>query len=264
MEQTPLPPLLGPTEGPPVEILGEGGSGIVLACEHASHTVPEALDGLGLAEADRTSHAAWDPGARALGLALSARLDAPLVAARFSRLVHDCNRPDGADDAMPEQVERITVPGNRAITPPARAARIAALAQPFHAALSDQLDAAGPKAVLVTIHSFTPVWHGTPRDTQIGFLHDADDRLVKAMAKAPGLSLPVAINSPYGPQDGVTHTLIRHALPRGALNVMVEIRNDLLADATGIAAIADELTRALTHGLAACGHAAAACREGRA
>jgi predicted N-formylglutamate amidohydrolase len=40
--------------------------------------------------------------------------------------------------------------------------------------------------------------------------------------------LVVGRNQPYGPEDGVTHTLRLHALPLGLLNVMIEIRNDLI------------------------------------
>ena len=41
----------------------------------------------------------------------------------------------------------------------------------------------------------------------------------------------VVASAPFltGPADGVTHTLCRHAQARNLLNVMIEIRNDLLA-----------------------------------
>ena len=35
-------------------------------------------------------------------------------------------------------------------------------------------------------------------------------------------------NDPYGPENGVTHTLKTHAMPRDMQNVMIEIRNDLI------------------------------------
>ncbi len=40
-------------------------------------------------------------------------------------------------------------------------------------------------------------------------------------------------NEPYGPQDGVCHTLNLHAEPRGLPYAMLEIRNDLIAEAAG-------------------------------
>ena len=57
-------------------------------------------------------------------------------------------------------------------------------------------------------------------------------------------------NAPYGPEDGVTHTLRAHAIPAGHANVMLEIRNDLIATHAAQEAmaelLADWLLRALT------------------
>jgi predicted N-formylglutamate amidohydrolase len=94
---------------------------------------------------------------------------------------------------------------------------------------------AGRPIVLVTVHSFTPVYFGQPRDGALGILHDDDPRLADAMLKAAsaaGLE-GVRRNYPYGPQDGVTHTLRKHGLTRQIANVMLEIRNDLITDADG-------------------------------
>ncbi|MFN6983321.1 MAG: N-formylglutamate amidohydrolase, partial [Rhizobium oryzihabitans] len=105
--------------------------------------------------------------------------------------------------------------------------------------------AAGRRVVVVTIHSFTPVYHGKFREVQIGILHDTDSRLADAMlSDAEGSALTVRRNDPYGPEDGVTHTLRLHALSDGLLNVMIEIRNDLVAneqDQSAIAGFLNEL-----------------------
>jgi predicted N-formylglutamate amidohydrolase len=84
---------------------------------------------------------------------------------------------------------------------------------------------------LVTIHSFTRVFNGVSRDVELGILCDSDERLADEMlARAPGLTdMLTAKNDPYGPADGVTHTLKEHALGNGLLNVMIEVRNDLIA-----------------------------------
>ena len=104
---------------------------------------------------------------------------------------------------------------------------------------------------MVTIHSFTPVYNGKPRAVEVGILHDSDTRLADAMlaAAAHNPAFKVERNAPYKPEDGVTHTLAEHALPNGLLNVMVEIRNDLLEDVEGIEAIAIWLESLLTSAL---------------
>ena len=220
--------LLTPDEGAPAECLNDSGTGgVVLVCEHASAFVPAALDGLGVAERDRLSHAAWDPGALDVARAMSRELDAPLVASRVSRLVFDCNRPPEAPDAMPARSEVIDVPGNRELTDADRAERTRAVHDPFRDLLSQTLKAR-PGAALVTVHSFTPVWHGQPREAEIGFLHDADPTLANAMLEgAADLPARAALNVPYAAADGVTHTLRAHGA--GRPNVMIEIRNDLIA-----------------------------------
>ena len=213
-----------------VEAVNPGGSSsIVLVCEHASAFIPEIFDNLGLAGDALTSHAAWDPGAMAVARALSTLLDAALVASRVSRLVYDCNRPPNAAGAMPAKSEVFDIPGNTNLSEAKRTKRTATYYTPFRDAVSKTM-ASRPKPVLVTIHSFTPVYHGKRRIVEIGILHDNDTRLADVMLKTGAAYSPHIIqrNEPYGPQDGVTHTLLEHAIPGGHANVMLEIRNDLI------------------------------------
>ena len=222
---------------------------VVLACEHASRDIPPPWSGLGLDARAARSHAAWDVGANALALALGVRLEAPLVAASVSRLVHDANRPPGDDSAVPARVELVDVPGNADIVESDRAARVAAAHAPFHAALTALLDwraSLGLPSCLVTVHSFNPTWHGEPRSVELGVLHDADARLADALLRALDATgeaerFAVRRNAPYGPDDGVTWTLAEHGLARGLPNVMIEVRSDLIADAAGVERLAAAL-----------------------
>lgn len=238
------------------EILNGAGRGAALIlCEHASHRIPHRYGDLGLAAADRQSHAAWDPGALAVSRALSDALDAPLIAARVSRLVYDCNRPPEAVSAMPAKSELIEIPGNANLTAADREERAHTIYQPFCAAVSRMIaarKAEGLATALITIHSFTPVYYGTHRPVEIGILHDTDSRLADAML-AQASALPhrrLERNEPYGPQDGVTHSLQLHGLQNALPNVMIEVRNDLLRDAKEEAIMADELLTLLRPALA--------------
>lgn len=230
-----------------VEVIGAGNAGAALIlCEHAACTIPAAYDGLGLSAEDARSHAAWDPGARDLSLHLMQALNGTLVASRVSRLVYDCNRPPDAASAMPEKSELIDVPGNRGLSHAARAARAQAIYAPFCDAVQDQIAARkdrGQPTALITVHSFTPVYYGKSRPTEIGILHDTDTDLAECMLRAKG-KLPhrqVDRNSPYGPEDGVTHSLQIHGLAHGLPNVMIELRNDLLQTPEDVARMGDEL-----------------------
>jgi len=214
----------------PVEVLNSGGaSSVVLVCEHASFHIPDSFNHLGLLPEHRKSHAAWDPGAMAVARGISSALDAAIVAATTSRLVYDCNRPPDALDAMPVQSEIVRVPGNANLSPQARAARHDTYYKPFRDALAGQIRQT-ENPVVVSIHSFTPVYLGVPRMVEIGVLHDADRRLADALIhSAPNHTARlVERNKPYGPEDGVTHTLQEHGVKGDHLNVMLEIRNDLI------------------------------------
>ncbi|MCA8884277.1 MAG: N-formylglutamate amidohydrolase [Rhodobacteraceae bacterium] len=250
------PTLLGPDDGPACELVNPAGaSPVVLVCEHASNFIPASLNGLGMAAEDRQSHAAWDIGAEELSQQLSVLLDAPLVAGRVSRLVHDCNRPAGGAGAFPAQSEAIAVPGNLDLDDDAQALRARDIHQPFHTMLEDLLAARAAPVVLVTLHSFTPIYHGMQREVELGLLHSSDDRLARMMLRQARALSPLrsALNAPYGPADGVLYTLERHAVPAGHLNVMVEFRNDLLLDAGGCGAMATLLADLLRVSLPALG-----------
>lgn len=226
------------------EVFNAGGaSPVLLVCEHASNVIPARYGDLGLSAKELASHVAWDPGADVVARSVAVNLDAALVAARVSRLVYDCNRPPDAPGAMPEKSEVFEIPGNKDLTEEQKRERVENIYLPFKQTLSDVIISAAHLKVMVTIHSFTPVYFGGQRDLHIGILHDSDSRLAEAMLKTAGdfTNLDVRRNEPYGPEDGVTHTLIKHGLRHGLLNVMIEIRNDLLAAEQDQKIIADLL-----------------------
>jgi predicted N-formylglutamate amidohydrolase len=226
----------------------DGGGRFILVCEHASNFIPPEFGTLGLSGDALQSHIAWDPGALAVARLMSGLLDAPLVAQRLSRLVYDCNRPPQADSAVPAHSEIHLIPGNTGLSAAERQVRVELCYQPFRKALDDLIEARmGGRhlPVLLTVHSFTPVYRGVARDLEIGILHDADARFADTLIEvaAAETSYEIRRNAPYGPEDGVTHTLAEHALPRGLLNAMIEIRNDLIGDEPGQRRMAADLAR---------------------
>jgi predicted N-formylglutamate amidohydrolase len=208
----------------------DGTSPVLLICEHASNHFPPQFEGLGLSQEVQQSHVAWDPGAYAVMQRMSKILNAKMISGRVSRLIYDCNRPPEAKDAVPVRSEVYDVPGNRDLNVDQYMERVAQCYTPFHKQVTQAINWSKVTPVLVTIHSFTPVYFGSERATEVGILHDEDSRLADAMlAHAEQISdLKIERNEPYGPEDGVTHTLQRHGLEHGLLNVMIEVRNDLL------------------------------------
>jgi len=229
-------PILAPDEGPAAAVYrADGRAPVLLVCEHASSFIPASLADLGLAANDRLSHAVWDIGAIDMAMHIADLLDAPLVHSRVSRLVYDCNRPPSAASAYPERSETIEVPGNRGLSENDKAVRTSEIYDPFRKLVAATLDGFATRPAMITIHTFTPSWFGTPRATELGILHDEDDSLAEAVLAAARnqTSLRAELNQPYAAVDGVTHTLHEHAIPRGIENVMIEVRNDLVSDQAG-------------------------------
>jgi len=233
-----------------------GKSPVIFVCEHASNAFPAPWGTLGLTAEQTRAHIAWDPGALGLARGLAARLDATLIHAPVSRLIYDCNRAPDMAGAMPARSEIHDIPGNAAITSAERLARTKAVYLPWANGLHNLIAARiamGRRPTIVTIHSFTPVYHGKPRAVEFGIIHDADPGLAQAIhaAARSQTGLDARLNEPYAAVDDVTHTLRLHATPYGLANVMLELRNDLIADAAAEATMADTLAPVLATALQA-------------
>lgn len=242
--------LLGETDTVPVEILRpDGAAPFLLVCDHAGRRVPESLRGLGLAEADLARHIGWDIGAGAVTRHLSEQLDAMAILQTYSRLVIDCNRRPGHPTSIVCVSDGTEVPANRALCAASRAARVGAIFAPYHAAIAAELDrrkALARPAILIAIHSFTPVMDGSARPWQTGVLHNRDPRLARAVALLlTENGFLVGDNEPYALGDDSDYTVPVHAEMRGLPYLELEIRQDLIADDKGQQDWARRLSRIL-------------------
>lgn len=234
-----------------VEVLNEDGrSGIVLLCEHASNHMPACYGRLGLEAKHLERHIAWDIGAAAVTRRLSARLDAPAFLGNYSRLLIDLNRPLDSAGSIPLRSEDTDIPGNAGIDEAERERRAEIMFTPFHEAVKHHLDArkaAGRATRIVTIHSFTPVFLGEKRPWHAGVLYDGANSLAGSILD--GLradpALNVGANVPYIISADADYAVPVHGDQRGIEAVLVEIRQDLLADEAGIEEWTGRLASAL-------------------
>ncbi|MGY6705115.1 N-formylglutamate amidohydrolase [Roseinatronobacter sp.] len=233
-------------DGPPPQVL--------LICEHASNAAAPPWADFDNDPAQMTAHVASDPGAlglaRALGLLLGQMTGATeLVHAPLSRLIYDLNRSPDRMDAMPAQSEAFHITQNQGLDTCQRMARMQALYLPFHNHVRARIARAlllGVRPCLVTIHSFTPIWHGRPRDVEFGIIHDDAPEFARAILEhSASTGLTTRLNEPYSAADHVTHTLRLHALPYFLPNAMLELRNDLIASPAQQTDIADRLAPAI-------------------
>lgn len=230
---------------PFITIEGRDETGVLILCDHATNIVPAPYGDLGLPVRELERHIGYDIGALAVTRALARRLGAPALATCFSRLLIDPNR--GEDD--PTLIMRLSdgavVPGNRLVDGAERDRRLNRFYRPYHAAIAARVAAMRAKGIvplLFSMHSYTPVWRGVPRRWHAGVLWDADPRaalpLIAGLRADP--ALVVGDNEPY---DGALHgdTLYRHATLAGLPGVLLEVRQDLIADAAGAESWAERL-----------------------
>ncbi len=234
----------------PVEIIeGTLDGGVLLICDHASSALPAEYGSLGLAAEAFRRHIAYDIGAAGVTRKLAARLKAPAVLSTFSRLLIDPNR--GADD--PTLVMRLSdgalIPGNARIDAAEVDLRRERYWRPYRDCVANTLDsmlATGHTPAVVSMHSFTPVWKGHARPWHVSLLWDVDARLARPLIDTlrAGRDLIVGDNEPY---DGALEGDTMHELgtKRGLPHVLIELRQDLIADEAGQAVWAEKLATAL-------------------
>lgn len=247
--------LFGPNDPPPVRLTGDVYSPgpLVLIGDHAGDAIPQSLGTLGLSAEDRARHIAVDIGIEDLGAMLAERLGAPFLRQRYSRLVIDCNRDPVHPGSVAQVSDGTTVPGNTAIAPGDRQARIDAIFAPYQGAISAMLDArgaAGIATIVVSLHSFTPHMNGSARPWHLGVLHDGhEDAFSLAVLnrlRTVG-TFVVGDNEPYR-MNTTDYTVPRHAFARKLPYLELEVRQDLIAPDNAVERerIADTLHKVLT------------------
>lgn len=231
----------------PFEIVeGDYDRGMVLVADHAMNALPATYGSLGLPQAAFARHIAYDIGIEGLTRQLAARLGIPAVMSCFSRLLIDPNR--GEDD--PTLVMRISdgaiIPGNHPITDAEWNGRLERYHRPYHRAVDETIGrcaaACGQAPLVLSLHSYTPFWKSIPRPWHAAVLWDSDHRAVTPLLaglRAPG-DIVVGDNEPY---DGALKgdCMYRHCLTKGIPHALLEVRQDLIADESGISAWAERL-----------------------
>ena len=228
----------------------DGRSPFLLIADHAGCRIPRVLGDLGVSDADRLTHIAWDIGIYEVALGLARSLGAFLAVQSYSRLVIDCNRPLNARDSIVCTTAGVAVPGNQAISQPERERRIDEIFLPYHTKIEEELERrmrVRQPTVLVAMHSFTPVFMGCARPWQIGLLFNRDMRLAEILRRllAGDGSLVVGINEPYAVSDTSDYSVVTYGEQRGIPHIEIELRQDLIGTSQGQTEWAARLGRLL-------------------
>ena len=243
--------LLGVSDTPPVfELNATSRSPFLFTSDHYGRLIPKPLGDLGLPETELTRHIAWDIGIAGVADRLSNMLGAHLIAQRYSRLVIDCNRPPRVASSIPRLSEATTIPGNEGLSREDAELRRRAIFDPYHRRIDEVIDrrlAAKQPTILVSLHSFTPVYAGVRRPWHIGTLYHRDKALPPLLLKALRAEgdLVIGDNEPYAVSDETDYTIPVHGEARGLTNSGIEIRQDLIAEQSGQQQWAERLARIL-------------------
>jgi predicted N-formylglutamate amidohydrolase len=235
----------------PVErIDGPDNSPALVICDHASNAFPPGYGALGLPPEALRRHIAYDIGAAWLTRMLAALLEAPALLSTFSRLLIDPNRGEDDPTLVMRYSDGAIVPGNARADVYEIERRRRLYWAPYREAIHERIEAmqaAGTSPAIISIHSFTPVWRGVPRQWKAAVLWDADPRLaeplIAALRAEPDIG-PDAVgdNEPY---DGALKgdTIYDAATSRGLSNALIEVRQDLIATQAQAEAWAERLAR---------------------
>ncbi len=227
------------------EVVYAGDGPVLLTCEHASLRLPE---GWSWPELDRWlvgTHWSYDLGIADFTLELASALRCPAVLARFSRLLCDANREEMDPSLFRDSAEGRLVHLNATLDAEERERRLAAYHRPYHAAVS-QVAREVPGKLVFSMHSFTPIYEGNPREVEIGVLFDTEDALATDFALSlVDRGFPTWLNEPYSGKEGLIYAATRHAADHGRRALELEIRQDLLEDPTwrsrAVVAVAEAL-----------------------
>lgn len=226
-----------------VEILAGAGP-VVMTCEHASVRMPSPW---AWPEADRWlvgTHWSYDLGVADLIRAVHDRTGWAAVLSRFTRLLVDPNRPVEHPELFRSTAEGRVIHLNAGVSAAERKRRIEALYVPYEAAV-DQVVEAAEGAVVMSLHSFTPVYEGKRRALEIGVLFDEDEDTAGFVARSlSDAGWSVRLNEPYSGRAGLMYAAARPARKFGRTSIELEVRQDLLMEPDRIEQLAADIEAA--------------------
>jgi predicted N-formylglutamate amidohydrolase len=227
-------------------ISGRQETGVLIVADHASNHVPPDID-LDIEPELLTKHIAADLGVAALSSALNARLGIPAILGGVSRLVIDLNREEDAPHIIPSTSDGYSIPGN-AISDDARNVRFDRFWKSYHDEVARLITNTRP-VLLVSLHSFTPQLETAPsseRPWQVGILYNDDDRAARiALPLLASAGVNVGDQLPYSGKL-LNATMNLHGERNGIAYLGVEMRQDLIANAEGVAHWAGVLGAVIT------------------
>ena len=217
---------------------------LLIVADHASNYIPKKYNNLGLEQKDVFTHKAYDPGVKELAINLSNKLNSQLVLGQYSRLLIDCNRDEDDPTLISAISDRKLILGNKKITKQEKKYRINKMYRPYHEKIKKKI-LENKINMIISLHSFNPIFKGKKRFLKYGILSNQDRRLsdliLNELKKGKKI---VGDNEPYK-GSLIGDTLYKHALKRGIHHSLIEIRNDLLSNVKKIDQVSNLMYRVI-------------------
>ena len=212
--------------------------------EHASNRIPVKIsksDGQFL-----NTHWAYDIGIAPLIQQLCQKLSCSGVQTEYSRLWIDANRAPNQDGLIKTSIEGKHLSFNQRITPAEKDFRIQSFHEKYHNTISEELRKHNRSPILISLHSFTPIWNNQIRTMDIGVLFDRDEDLAYAVAKRiEDEGFFVAMNKPYSGKNGLIYAADRHGNQENIPYVEFEFNQSILCTPKRISFVADRMAMVL-------------------
>jgi len=208
-------------------------SKIILLCDHASKIIPKKYKNLGLSQKNINRHIGWDIGALKLAKRIAKKTSSTLIHSGYSRLLVDCNRSLKSKDAFIKKSEDTIIPGNIGINKNEKIVRANKYYFPYHNQIQKIIEKNLKKKIIpiiVSIHSFTPIYKNKSRPWHIGLLFLNDKRLTSlfSIEIKKNKKLVLGLNQPYKMRLEGDFTIPFFAEINGLPYVLIEVRQDLL------------------------------------
>ena len=199
----------------------------LLVVDHASNFIPEIYNSLGLKKSLINSHIAYDVNILKISKKIGSLLDATVISAQYSRLIIDLNRGIEDPTLIPSISDKKIIPGNVLITKSNRAKRIKKIYNNYHLSIEELIRIKKIK-LIISMHSFNPVFKNNIRKVEIGILSNKDRRYSDLLIKnIKNKGFHIGDNDPYK-GDLINDTMYKHGLKNNILHTLIEIRNDLI------------------------------------
>ena len=221
---------------------------ILIIADHASNYVPKEKNKLGLSNSLLNKHIAFDLGVKELSLDLSNRLKCKVIQGKYSRLLIDLNRDLNDPTIIPEIVDRKIIPGNIKLSKSEVKLRIKKIYDKYHNEI-DRIIKNENVTVILSIHSFNPIFKNKKRFLEFGILSNKDKNLSSIIIDQLRLQkLNVGDNKPYK-GNLIGDSMYRHGLRNKLPHALIEVRNDLLSNPTKIKRVSRLLHKTIVNSL---------------